>query len=120
MPTEQEVDAFLKEFHTRMKVWDIVFRDDRSKNVESLGAMGIVPNMRKAVLNELTVKDFSEGPMKDGLNSGPDLWVFGKEVKEHDVYIKVTLGMVKEGPVLCISFHPAEQPMKFPFKRTTP
>ncbi|MBK9059813.1 MAG: type II toxin-antitoxin system MqsR family toxin [Flavobacteriales bacterium] len=76
--------------------------------------MGIVPNMRKAVLNELTMKDFSEGPMKDALNSGPDLWVFGKEVKEHEVYIKVTLGMQKEGPVLCISFHPSKQPTKFP------
>jgi len=120
MPTEQEVDAFLKEFPTRMKVWDVVFRDDRSKNVESLGVLGIVPNMRKAVLQDLSVSDFSRGPFKDGLNSGPDLWEFGKEVKEHNVYIKVTLGMIKEGPVLCISFHPAERPMEFPFKRTTP
>lgn len=120
MPTEQEVEAFLKAFHTRMKVWDVLFRDDRSKNVESLGILGITPNMRKAVLQALTVADFSEGPMKDRLNSGPDLWVFGKDVKEHDVYIKVTLGMLEKGPVLCISFHPAEQPMKFPFKPTAP
>ena len=120
MPTEQEVETFLKQFHARMGIWDVVFRDDRSKNVESLGNLGIVPNMRKAVLQALTISDYSEGPMKDGLNSGPDLWVFGKEVKEHDVYIKVTLGITTEGPVLCISFHPAERPMDFPFKRTTP
>ena len=120
MPTPDEVEAFLKEFHARMKVWSVVFRDDRAKNVVALVELGIVPNARKRTLEELTVMDFSEGPMKDTLNSGPDLWVFGKELKEHEVYVKVTLGMQKQGPVFCISFHPSEQAMTFPFKRTTP
>lgn len=120
MPTEEEVNAFLKEFHARMKIWSVLFRDDRTKNAQALSVLGIVANGRKSVLEQLTTHDFSEGPMKDGLNSGPDLWVFGKEVKEHEVYIKVTIGMVKEGPVFCISFHPSEHPMEFPFKRTTP
>ena len=107
MPTEEEVHAFLQQFHARMKIWNVLFRDDRTKNAQALSVLGIVANNRKAVLEQLTTQDFSEGPMKDGLNSGPDLWVFGKEVKEHEV-------------VFCISFHPSEHPMEFPFKRTTP
>ncbi len=120
MPTPEEVEAFLAEFHARMKVWSVAFRDDRSKNVEALVVLGIVPNTRKRILEELTVMDFSEGPMKDTLNSGPDLWVFGKELKEHEVYIKVTLGMQKQGPVFCISFHPSEHAMPYPFKSNVP
>lgn len=116
MPTKEEVNAFLQQFHSRMKIWNVVFRDDRSKNVQALIDLGIVANARKSVLEKLTIQDFSEGPTKDGLNSGPDLWVFGKEVKEQEVYIKVTIGMAKEGPVLCISFHPSERSMQFPFK----
>ena len=120
MPTPDEVEAFLKEFHVRMKVWSVVFRDDRTKNATALVELGIVPNARKRILEELTAMDFSEGPMKDKLNSGPDLWVFGKELKEHELYIKVTLGFEVHVPVFCISFHASEHPMKFPFKRTTP
>ncbi|MCW5899517.1 MAG: type II toxin-antitoxin system MqsR family toxin [Flavobacteriales bacterium] len=120
MPTPDEVEAFLREFHARMKVWDVVFRDDRAKNVEALVVLGIVPKARERMLAELSVSDFSEGPMKDSLNSGPDLWVFGKELKEHEVYIKVTLGMQKQGPVFCISFHPSEHTMTFPFKSANP
>ncbi len=120
MPTAADVEAFLREFHARMKVWSVVFRDDRAKNMEALVVLGIVPRARERMLAELSVMDFSEGPMKDTLNSGPDLWVFGKELKEHEVYIKVTLGMEKAGPVFCISFHPSQHNMTFPFKSANP
>ena len=120
MPTSVEVEAFLQEFHARMRVWRVVFRDDRAKNMEALVVLGIVPKTRERLLAELTVEDFSEGPMKDMLNSGPDLWVFGKKLKEHEVYIKVTLGFESAGPVFCISFHPSEHAMSFPFKRAKP
>ena len=120
MPSPAEVEAFLREFHARMKVWRVVFRDDRAKNMEALVVLGMVPKARERILAELTEMDFSEGPMKDTLNSGPELWVFGKELKEHEVYIKVTLGFEQSGPVFCISFHPSEHAMTFPFQSSTP
>jgi hypothetical protein len=42
------------------------------------------------------------------------MWVFGKDVKGQEVYIKITLG--KGSSALCISFHIAEHPMNYPFK----
>lgn len=113
MPTEEEVHAFLQQFHARMKIWSIVFQDKREKNTKAILDLGITRNERIKVLEELTAMDYSEGPMKDW-DKGPDLWVFGKELKRHELYIKITLGLHITGGVVCISFHPAEHPMKFP------
>lgn len=113
MPTPDEVEAFLAEFHARMKVWGVFFHDRREKNTAAVFALGITRNERINVLSELTAMDYSQGPMKDW-DSGPDLWVFGKELKAHELYIKITLGLSGDGKVVCISFHPSEHPMKFP------
>ena len=43
------------------------------------------------------------------------MWVFGKDVKGSEVYIKITLGPPNYRAV-CISFHVAEHPMKYPLK----
>jgi hypothetical protein len=115
MPAPDEVEAFLREFHARMKVWDVLFDDSREKNTLALAELGITRNQRKQVLEELTPMDFSEGPIKDWVG-GPDLWVFGKALKGTDLYIKVTLGLMSTGSVVCISFHPAEHDMKFPLR----
>lgn len=115
MPSPAEVEAFLIEFHARMKVWDLFFLDDREKNTASIMALGITRNQRKQVLEELTAMDYCEGPIKDK-NKGPALWVFGRVLKGTELYIKVTLGLAPTGKVVCISFHPAEHPMKFPLQ----
>lgn len=98
-----------------MKVWDVLFMDQREKNTASVAALGITPNQRKQVLADLIVADYSEGPKKD-YAGGPDLWVFGKQMKGTDLYIKVTLGLTGIGSVVCMSFHAAEHPMKFPLR----
>ena len=115
MPTPAEVEAFLAEFHARMKVWDVLFLDRREKNTASVVDLGITPNQRRKVLEELSATDYSEGPKKDD-GGGPDLWIFGKALKGADLYIKVTLGRTRTGSVVCISFHPAEHDMKFPLR----
>ena len=43
------------------------------------------------------------------------MWVFGKSVKNTEVYIKISLGRT-DHPVICISFHPAEHNLTYPFK----
>lgn len=99
-----------------MKIWDIVFMDDRAKNTQTLSLLEISPAVRKKVINELSLEDYSEGPLPDKQFLGNDLWVFGKAVKQQEVYIKITLGLVNKN-VICISFHVAEYPMNYPFKR---
>lgn len=98
-----------------MKVYDILFRDDRGKNKKTLEELEIVPSYRKVVIESLTIEDYVEGPVIDKLNKLGEMWVFGKDVKDREIYIKI---MISEhcGQTICISFHLAEHPMKYPFK----
>lgn len=115
MPNELEVSAFLDEFKTKMKIWDVVFRDDRGKNTQTLLELEMSYAAAKTVLENLEIADYSEGPVEDRLNKGPDLWVFGKTIQKREVYIKITLGAFGAS-VICISLHFAERPMQYPLK----
>lgn len=117
MATHEDASKFLKEFKSKMKIWDVLFRDDRGKNLQALIDLEITPAARKAVLEKLTVDDYSQGPLDDTLNKGSDLWIFGKSIKGRDVYIKITMGAPGTS-VICISFHLAERKMSYPLKHT--
>ena len=69
----------------------------------------------KVIVKNLLVHDYVEGPVIDELNKSGEMWVFGKDVKEREVYIKITLGY-ENGQTICISFHIAEHPLIYPFK----
>jgi hypothetical protein len=49
------------------------------------------------------LKDYVEGPVAEELYGMADMWVFGKMVKNKEVYIKVTLGHPNRH-VICILF----------------
>ena len=61
------------------------------------------------------LKDYSKGPVEEKLYGGADMWVFGKTIKNRDVYIKITMGPIGSS-VICISFHLAQHKMNYPFK----
>jgi hypothetical protein len=111
MSTVDEVRSFLQDFKAKLGIWGVVFRDDRGKNVQALLDLDITPVYREQVLRELQVTDYREGPKRETLNGGADMWIFGKTIKGQQVYIKITLGFVGV-QVICISFHVAEHPMK--------
>jgi hypothetical protein len=75
----------------------------------------IKPMERRKVIETLKSEDYSEGPIPDQNFVGSDLWVFGKTLKNKEVYIKISMGY-KNKSTICISFHIAEFPMKYPFK----
>lgn len=116
MTTQQDVERFLKEFKDKMRVWDVLYRDDRGKNAQALIELELRPIDRKTTLEQLLPGDFSEGPLVDQLYRGADMWIFGKTIKKKEVYIKITLGAFGTS-VICISFHLAERPMKYPFNK---
>ena len=115
MVTKQQVEDFLKRLKEKIKVFDIIFRDDRGKNLQTLATLEITPTYRKQVILNIEPEDYSEGPIVDTLNKMGEMWVFGKDVKGREVYIKITLGY-ENGQTICISFHIAEQTLKHPFK----
>ena len=115
MATRLEVQRFLRTFHAKLKVFDILFRDDRGKNQAALFDLDITPVYRVEIIKSLAVSDYSAGPIVSELGKNTELWVFGKDVKQREVYIKISLGFPNES-VICISFHLAERPMEYPFK----
>jgi hypothetical protein len=115
MITKEEVESFLNELHTKMKIFGILFRDDRGKNQATLQELEIVPSYRTVVIENLCVEDYVQGPVVDELNRLGEMWVFGKDVKGREVYIKVMITGVTS-QTICISFHIAEHPLIYPFK----
>lgn len=115
MITKEDVEKFLENFYVKVKIFGIRFRDDRGKNRNALLDLEITPRMRETVVMSLEWKDYSEGPITDELNHGAEMWVFGKDYRDTEIYIKITMG--KPGShTICISFHEAERPMSYPLK----
>jgi len=115
MVTEQEVDRFLNDFKNKMKIWDILFRDDRGKNTQSLVDLELRPIDRIIILENLDSKDYSQGPIDDILFDIAKMLIFGKTIKKKEIYIKISLGHPGSN-VLCISFHVSEHSMGYPLK----
>ena len=111
----EEVKAFLEQFNIKAQVFGIIFMDDRQKNRKALLELDITQMQRELIVKSLLPQDYVEGPVIDVLNKEGEMWVFGKDVKEREVYIKITLGY-ENGQTICISFHIAEHPLVYPFK----
>jgi hypothetical protein len=118
MGDQTTVSKFLRNFKEKMKYFDILFLDDRGKNTRTLAILEVTPRTRKELLEALEVQDYSQGPLAEAMfGGGAEMWVFGKTVRAQEIYIKITLGATGSS-VICISFHIAEYPMKYPFKST--
>lgn len=115
MSLKDEVEAFLASFHEKVKIFGILFRDDREKNRNALFDLDISRFERSEIIKSIETEDYSEGPIPDELYNGTEMWVFGKDVKGIEVYIKITMGGFN-GRSICISFHRAEHPMNYPLK----
>ena len=110
-----EVERFLEQFHLKARVLGILFRDDRGKNQKALEELEISPVYRKIVIESLRPEDYIAGPLVDELYHLSEMWVFGKDVKGREVYIKISMG-VADCQTICISFHVAEHPLQYRFK----
>lgn len=116
MEVKLSVEAFLNAFKTKLGIWGILIKSDRQKNLQTIADLEIRETDVVDILFKLTVEDYSEGPLFDIVYGGADMWVFGKQVKGHEIYIKITLG-VPSSQTICISFHFAKHPMAYPFKK---
>jgi hypothetical protein len=116
MTTELQIQGFLDDFKAKLGIWGVIFRDDRGKNSQALLDLDITRDERIALLKKLVIVDYSEGPLEEKLYGGHDMWVFGKEMKNKELYIKIALG-VNGAKVICISFHVAEHKLSYPLKK---
>lgn len=116
MVSKKQVETYLSDLNYKIDFFGILFRDDRGKNQQTLHDLEILPNQRKAIVKSLKVEDYSEGPLAENMHGILPMWVFGKIVKQQEVYIKVSMG-IENNQAVCISFHIAEHPMSYPFKK---
>ena len=115
MASKKQVEAYLSDLNSKIDFFGILFRDDRGKNQQTLHDLEISPNQRIEIIKSLKVVDYSEGPLEEKMYGILPMWVFGKIVKSRETYIKVSMGL-ENNQAVCISFHIAEHPMKYPFK----
>lgn len=118
MITKQEVETYLKELKVKMEIFGILFLDERGKNQQTLHDLEISPAKRKEVIFSLKSEDYSQGPLDEKMRGILPMWIFGKQVKKKEVYIKISMGL-ENNKTVCISFHIAEHPMNYPFKKQT-
>mgnify|MGYP000756516115 CR=1 FL=1 len=72
-------------------------------------------------LKSLSIEDYSESIVDNVADGFKIFYVFGKQISEHDVYIKVRIkqrGRTADDFVFCVSFHFARHPITvYPYKR---
>lgn len=66
-------------------------------------------------LKELAVSDYSETLIDKDDDKPPLLFVFGKDINNRQVYIKLKIKGENNRRILCLSFHYAKHKMKFPY-----
>jgi hypothetical protein len=99
---KEDVQGFLNDFHVKLSIYDILFRDNRPKNTNTLLALEISPNKRKEIIAKLKLEDYCEGPMDDKLYGIASMWVFGTTLSGKEIFIKISMGPYQQ-PVICIS-----------------
>lgn len=118
MPDRHEVQRFLDDFFVKYRIFDILFTERKNpKNAQTMLLLEISPAKRRQIIEQIIVDDYVEGPLTDTLYQISDMWVFGKNFQGHQLYIKISMGRANAN-TLCISFHIAEKPMRYPFKQT--
>jgi hypothetical protein len=117
MARKEEVAGFLKDFIFKLGFWGLLIRTDRTnpKNTATLLALEFKHVQVKHILESLKPEDYSEGPLPDKLHNRSAMWVFGKIIKEREIYIKIQLGL-PDSATICISFHFSDHAMDYPFK----
>ena len=116
--TEAEIERFLRDFKLKLDIWGLLFQNRLNrKNFQTLTELELSVNDVKRELRSLNTSHYSEGPKPDKLYNGAYMWVFGKMVSKHEIYIKVTVGQPND-KVICISFHFPEHPMTYPYNNT--
>lgn len=110
--SRSEVCEFLRRFKARM-LTDGLYFVPRKRNLDGLAILGFTINEAERIILDLTEGNYCRGPEQDEDGSPGEIWFFGVLEDGHSIYIKVKLD---DDFAKCLSFHPAERPMRHPYK----
>ena len=80
--------------------------------------MDITSKGRDKYVLSLTEEDYCQGPDKNDYPNQNDVWVFGKNIKKEEIYIKIFINALPNMANVCISFHIAKHKLTYPLKET--
>lgn len=89
MSDKDAVSKFLEAFKLKKSLWGILI-DKRDKNRQTILDLELTGVAIEKIIDQLIVEDYSEGPLKEEWHGSKEMWVFGKNVKGQEVYIKIT------------------------------
>lgn len=111
---ERQVQTFLREFKNLVTNGGL-YVIQRDINQKGLIDLGLTKKLREHEILSLSLSDFCEGPCPD-VNKPGNIWIFGKEINGHEVYIKLKIVYSKPNQAICLSFHKAANPLSYPLK----
>ena len=112
-----QVSSFLKEFKEIVTSGSGLLVIPRAAKNPTITMLGLTKKTVELEILGLSVTDYSSGPVPDRDRPG-ELWIFGKEINGHEIYIKLKIAEIKDTKIAkCISFHEAEFSLKYPFKK---
>lgn len=108
---------FLKDFKELMGQGHYYVKEHH-KNIQALRDLGINARLRDELILSVAMDDYSSGPNPDEYHPGY-YWVFGKNLDNVEIYIKLKIVSLNNGneKAVCLSFHPSEHPLKYPFRK---
>lgn len=115
--SKSKANSFLKEFKEIITSGRGLVIIPRAETNATITMLGLTRKTVKIEILGLSVIDYSSGPSPDRDRAG-DIWIFGKEIHGHEIYIKLKIAKVRDIKIAkCISFHEAEFSLKYPFKK---
>jgi len=112
MTEPAEIRKVVSSIKARRNDWII---SERRKN-DTLPRMLAIPKSEilDIIFNVLNWRDYSSGPEDDKNKIPGKIWIFGLTISEIDCYLKFQDR--PSGVIVWISVHPAEYPMRLPFR----
>jgi hypothetical protein len=113
LASPHEITEFLKKFkHILTQGFIIIPRNEYKATISYLG---ITISDVKAIISQLTYKNYLNGPEKDKGRQGNMIWEFGVHIQGEAIYIKLSDDF-SFNRAKCLSFHIAVHPIEFPYR----
>lgn len=115
MTQRTQVELFLAQFR---ECWPprCSISGKRDKNLQGLADLNLTAKQREEEIMSLAVENYHDGPLENKSRGGQGIWIFGKLINGIELYIKLNI-FEADGQfyATCISFHPAEVCLTYPF-----
>lgn len=116
VPTKSQIINLLDQLGHKVRTSGIFYFEDDFKNIKTLLITEVPVSVRREAILQLNPDNYVAGPIIDRKLNGLPFWGFGKLIRKHEFFIKISLGL-PESRALCSSFHTAEYPILYPAQK---